>query len=447
MRRILQPRLRRRVLVASVAIIVLITSALAGVINQLYTQSYMAAYSSELVAQMPMVVAQLNRAGLIKDVDRWIKSVDPSDTDYMSVMCDSHDNTVWLSDEAKEANLSQICGYLPEEIPTPTLVKSPNNTSYIAYNLGREREDGSIYQLVVLRSGDAFESSLAQLHKRTTFYLGLFVLIAITFLVAAFHWSFQPLRKLATQLDEMTDAKRERLDSSYPMELQDITLALNRLIRISNDQKGRYRHAMDDLAHSLKTRLAATNALLDDKEIARHELNQRVMEQISQMDDQVQYQLKRAMMGQQGLQKDKTELKPAIDSFGRMLSKIYGDKQVLLRCQFSPSLKLPINRDDLMELLGNLLENAYRFCISEVRVNVSEKDDHFLIRIEDDGPGVNPTMREAIFQRGVRADQLNPGQGIGLSVCHEIVESYQGKIHVETAKIEGAAFIIRLPKH
>ncbi|PSW07312.1 ATP-binding protein [Photobacterium lipolyticum] len=447
MRRILQPRLRRRVLVTSVAIIVLITSALAGVINQLYTQSYMAGYSSELVAQMPMVVAQLNRAGLIKDVDRWIKSVDPSDTDYMSVMCDANDNTVWLSDEAKKANLSNICDYLPDEIATPTLIESPNNTSYIAYNLGREREDGSIYQLVVLRSGDAFESSLAKLHKRTTFYLGLFVLIAITFLIAAFHWSFQPLRKLAVQLDEMTDAKRDRLDSNYPMELQDITLALNRLIRISNDQKGRYRHAMDDLAHSLKTRLAATNALLDDKDIARHELNQRVMEQISQMDDQVQYQLKRAMMGQQGLQKDKTELKPAIDSFGRMLSKIYGDKQVLLRCQFSPSLKLPVNRDDLMELLGNLLENAYRFCISEVRVNVSEQDNHFLIRIEDDGPGVNPTMREAIFQRGIRADQLNPGQGIGLSVCHEIVESYQGKIHVETAKIEGAAFVIRLPKH
>jgi two-component system, OmpR family, sensor histidine kinase PhoQ len=77
---ILQPRLRRRVLVTSVAIIVLITSALAGVINQLYSQSYMASYSSELVAQMPMVVAQLNRAGLIKDVDKWIDSVDPSDS-------------------------------------------------------------------------------------------------------------------------------------------------------------------------------------------------------------------------------------------------------------------------------------------------------------------------------------------------------------------------------
>ncbi|WP_299018229.1 ATP-binding protein [uncultured Photobacterium sp.] len=447
MNQLLKPRLRRRVLVTSVAIIVLITSALAGVINQLYSQSYMAAYSSDLVAQMPMVVAQLNRAGLIKDVDKWIDSVDPSDTDYMSVVCDMTDHTIWLSDEAKVANIGNICSELPDDIPVPTLIETSNKHSYIAYNMSRDREGRKNYQLVVLRSGESYQSSINQLHKRTTFYLGLFVLIAIAFLITAFHWSFQPLRKLAAQLNQMTDAKREKLDDDFPMELQDVTLALNRLIQISNDQKGRYRHAMDDLAHSLKTRLAATNALLDDKEISRPELNQRIMEQISQMDDLVQYQLKRAMMGQQGLQKDQTELKPAVDSFNRMLSKVYSDKEVKLGYHFNSLLKLPINRTDLMELLGNLLENAYRFCISEVRVCVNELNDCFLIRIEDDGPGVSENMREAIFQRGVRADQLNPGQGIGLSVCHEIIKSYQGTIHVETAKIEGAAFVIRLPKH
>lgn len=447
MSQIFQPRLRRRVLVTSVAIIVLITSALAGVINQLYSQSYMAAYSSELVAQMPMVVAQLNRAGLIKDVDKWIDSVDPSDTDYMSVVCDMTDLTIWLSEEAKEANIGNICSELPDDIPVPTLVQTSQGQSYIAYNMSRDREAGRSYQLVVLRSGESYKASLDKLHKRTTFYLGLFVLIAIAFLVAAFHWSFQPLRKLAAQLNQMTEAKRDKLDDDYPMELQDVTLALNRLIQISNDQKGRYRHAMDDLAHSLKTRLAATNALLDDREISRPELNQRVIEQISQMDELVQYQLKRAMIGQQGLQKDQTALKPAIDSFSRMLSKVYNSKDVQLKSYFNPALKLPINRSDLMELLGNLLENAYRFCISQVRVSVEEQQDCYLIRIEDDGPGVSEDMREAIFQRGVRADQRNPGQGIGLSVCHEIVKSYQGTIHVETATIEGAAFVIHLPKH
>ncbi|MGF1723283.1 ATP-binding protein [Photobacterium nomapromontoriensis] len=447
MKGIIQPRLRRRVLVTSVAIIVLITSALAGVINQLYSQSYMAAYASDLVAQMPIVVAQLNRAGLIKDVDKWLDSVDSTNTDYMSVVCNQMDHTIWLSDEAKSANLGGICKELPDSIPVPTLINTLAGESYIAYNMNREREGGNVYQLVVLHSGDGYIASLKQLHKRTTFYLGLFVLIAIAFLIAAFHWSFQPLRKLAAQLDQMTEAKRDKLDDNFPMELQDITLALNRLIEISNAQKGRYRHAMDDLAHSLKTRLAATNALLDDSEIPRLDLNQRVMEQISQMDELVQYQLKRAMMGQQGLQKDKTEIQPVIESFARLLSKVYADKNAKLSYFLDDGLTLPINRNDLMELLGNLLENAYRFCISEVQIHVNETDDRFIIRIEDDGPGVAEPMRDAIFQRGVRADQLNPGQGIGLSVCHEIVLSYNGTIHVEDAAIEGAAFVIELPKY
>ncbi|KLV10787.1 MULTISPECIES: ATP-binding protein [Photobacterium] len=445
MKHILQPRLRRRVLVTSVAIIVLITSALAGVINQLYSQSYMAAYSSELVAQMPMVVAQLNRDGLIKDVDKWIDSIDPSDTDYMSVVCDKTDNTIWLSEEAKVANINNICSELPDSIPVPTLISTHNNESFIAYNVSQEREGGSIYQLVVLRSGDAYVSSLHQLHKRTTFYLGLFVLIAIAFLIAAFHWSFQPLRKLAEQLDEIGEANRDKLDNDFPMELQEVTVALNRLIEIGRAQKGRYRHAMDDLAHSLKTRLAATNALLDDRDIPRYELNQRIMEQISQMDELVQYQLKRAMMGQQGLRKDCTALKPLIDSFERLLSKVYTEKNVKLGYYFDSSLTLPVNRSDLMELLGNLLENAYRFCISEVRIYAKQTPEGTEIRIEDDGPGVPENMREAIFQRGVRADQLNPGQGIGLSVCHEIVMSYKGSIYIEPASIEGAAFVIKLP--
>lgn len=446
MRTFIQPRLRRRVLITSVAIIALVTTALAGVINKLYTKSYMASYSSELVAQIPMVVAQLNRAGLIKNVDEWIESLDPSNTDYIAVICDQQDNTIWQSEKASKRKLTQVCHDLPESIPTPTLVKIGDNKSYIAYNLNRKHKNGSTYQLVVLRSAKGYEKSLSQLHQRTAFYLGLFVFIAIAFLMAAFHWGFKPLRKLASQLDQMTEAKRDKLGSDYPMELQEVTKAVNRLSHISREQQARYRHAMDDLAHSLKTRLAATNALLDDKTLDRNELNQRIMEQISQMDDLVQYQLKRAMVGQQGLKKCRSPLLPVVTSLNNMLSKIYADKQAQLHCHFSDNLMLPLSKDDTMELFGNMLENAFRFCISKVHISVIETRSHITISIEDDGPGVKPALREAIFQRGVRSDQLNPGQGIGLSVCHDIVQSYQGKIYVEASQLEGAAFIIKLPQ-
>ncbi len=150
------------------------------------------------------------------------------------------------------------------------------------------------------------------------------------------------------------------------MELQEVTMAVNRLSHISNDQQGRYRHAMDDLAHSLKTRLAATNALLDDSSLDRRELNQRIMEQISQMDDLVQYQLKRDGRSARIAEKQ-CRAKTYHHQFDRMLSKIYADKHAILHYHFDDKLKLPINKDDLMELFGNMLENSFRFCISQVK--------------------------------------------------------------------------------
>lgn len=441
-----KPRLRRRVIATSVAIIVVVTTALAAMINKLYTQSYMTNYSSELVAQIPMVVAQLKEAGVVNDLNSWINTIDSSNTDYLSVLCDRNDVTAWRSEKAIAAGVKDICQFMPAHIPIPTLITSPDGKSYIAYNLAEPSESApNALQVTVLRSADDYISSLNSLHHRTVVYLGLFVLVAIGLLVAAFHWSFQPLRRLTLELNEISESKREQLGNGYPTELVDTTKALNLLIHQSSDKKQRYRHAMDDLAHSLKTRLAATNAILDDPDLTRPELNFRIVEQISQMDELVQYQLKRAMMGQQGLSHDKTELKPIVDTLSRMMSKVYSDKDIRFIQEFDHQQTVPIHKDDLMELLGNLLENAARFSIETVKVSFETTDKHYILRIEDDGPGVTPKLRDAIFNRGVRADQRHPGTGIGLAVCHEIVTSYRGNIQVTDSTLQGASFIITLP--
>ena len=98
-----------------------------------------------------------------------------------------------------------------------------------------------------------------------------------------------------------------------------------------------------------------------------------------------------------------------------------------------------------MELLGNLMENAYRLCISEVRVSAVSRDGQFELVVEDDGPGIEESLRDKVLQRGVRADSRSPGQGIGLAVCDEIVSSYQGTLTIENSVLEGALFRVRLP--
>ena len=112
--------------------------------------------------------------------------------------------------------------------------------------------------------------------------------------------------------------------------------------------------------------------------------------------------------------------------------------------QFDDDVFFHGEQGDLMELMGNLLDNACKFAISEIQVRVNRQGSGLLIVVEDDGPGIDPGKSQQIFQRGVRADS-SPGQGIGLAVVTEIVHSYGGKIRVDESPLGGARFHITLP--
>ncbi|OOE83841.1 hypothetical protein BZG73_10650 [Salinivibrio siamensis] len=443
-----RPRLRTRVLATSIGIILLFSIALAALINKLYQQNSMAAYSRDLASQIPMVMAQLSKDGLIRadQLTAWIQSLDPSSSDYMSVLCTPDNHTLWTSRDVQAFNIDDICTHIPNEAKKPQYL-SIAGFNVVAQRLSSEKQPGdSENRLFVLRNVDKQKQQLADLEAETWFYISLLFVSASALVVAACHWSFSPLRRLARELIAITESRQQTLDNDYPDELQDVTQALNRMITQREKQKSRYRHAMDDLAHSLKTRLSATNALLDDNHLSREQLNKRILEQVSQMDDMVQYQLKRALVGQCGLKREDSPLSAPIDSLTGMLDKAYRDKPVKVVRAFDESASLPVHRSDLMELLGNLLENAYRFCLETVQIRLDDHGEVWQLAIEDDGPGVPEQYRESIFQRGVRADQLNPGTGIGLAVCDEIIASYDGNIHASDSPLQGAAFVLTIPK-
>jgi len=218
------------------------------------------------------------------------------------------------------------------------------------------------------------------------------------------------------------------------------------MLQQSSAQQQRYQNAMNDLAHSLKTRLAAVHAITDDASLSKQSASEKIMEQVSQMDQLVKYQLKRAMLGRQGLKQEQTVIAPLVDQLAQMLIKIYRDKQVQFSASISPSLMFPGNKGDLMELCGNLMENAFRLCISQVHVSAKiGSQGEFELIVEDDGPGVEESLRQKIIHRGVRADTQSPGQGIGLAVCDEIVHSYGGSLKIEESRLEGALFRISIP--
>ena len=134
-----------------------------------------------------------------------------------------------------------------------------------------------------------------------------------------------------------------------------------------------------------------------------------------------------------------------VGKLSEALGKVHRDKPVQLERRISPGFMVPMEEGALLELLGNLLENAYRLCGSRIDVSAVSHDGMCVLWVEDDGPGVPPDQRQRIIGRGERLDTAHPGQGIGLSVVKDIVASYGGELTLDDSPLGGAAFRIRLP--
>jgi two-component system sensor histidine kinase PhoQ len=166
--------------------------------------------------------------------------------------------------------------------------------------------------------------------------------------------------------------------------------------------------------------------------------------QIERMSQQIGYQLQRASLRKSGLVRHQVLLAPLLDSLCNTLDKVYRDKAVTPILDVPGPARVPMEQGALLEVLGNLLENAYRLCVAQVRVRLVILDDYLELWIEDDGPGVPADQRERILQRGERLDRQNPGQGIGLAVVKDIIESYGAQLTLGASSLGGAAFRVRL---
>lgn len=321
-----------------------------------------------------------------------------------------------------------------------------NGESYFIYSLRflRNHGDGpTTYYVVMVDSAKRYlaqtRNYLCQCIRQA---LLAYSLLGALLLLTSF-WSLTSLRTMARQIDEIRAGKREALSNDYERELTPLTESVNQLLENERQQSQRYQHALNDLAHSLKTRLALIQITAQEVKLG-HDIHDNINEQILTMDQIIQYQLRRAVTGRQRLASKGTEPVPLIEKLLASLAKVYRHKKLQTRFKFDDDVFFAGEQGDLMELMGNLLDNAFKFAISEIQVTVSRRLDRLRIEIEDDGPGIDPDRSQQIFQRGVRADS-SPGQGIGLAVVTEIVHSYGGQIMVDESPLGGARFTLDLP--
>ncbi|MEH6566003.1 MAG: ATP-binding protein [Halopseudomonas sp.] len=304
------------------------------------------------------------------------------------------------------------------------------------------RGESAAFSIVTMQPASDTQTLYRGFMNQLYLWLGVALLVLLGLLWFGLTWGFRSLRGLRKELDEVEAGTRANLSEEHPSELLRLTSSLNRLLNSERQQRERYRHSLDDLAHSLKTPLSVlqgTSEIIASKPENREQT--RILQgQIERMSQQISYQLQRASLRKSGLVRHRVPLQHLIDNLCEALDKVYRDKQVTVQRQFDPWLEIPMERAALLELMGNLLENAYRLCLGQVRIKASIAQGVCELCVEDDGPGVPIDQRERILRRGERLDAQHPGQGIGTAVVKDILESYGGELFVEDSELGGAAF-------
>ncbi len=273
-------------------------------------------------------------------------------------------------------------------------------------------------------------------------FTGLMLLLLVA-LALSFRWVLKPVRQVEHEIGAIEAGAQQEFAGRYPRELKGITANMNALLRGERHRLERYRNTLGNLAHSLKTPLAVARSLADTPQL---------QDQITRMDDIVRYQLNRAsMLGGTGLGSAPVEVKSVLDALRETLLKVYADKPLTLLVDVDPSTRFIGEQGDLMEIAGNLLDNACKWSKSQVKVSAQpllapgSRREGLLLIVEDDGPGIASEQRELVLKRGARLDERVSGQGIGLSVVHELAQLSGGGVEIETASLGGAKITVRLP--
>lgn len=267
-------------------------------------------------------------------------------------------------------------------------------------------------------------------------YTWLMVLM-IVFTIAMFiwlKWTLKPLNTLTHELKKVEQGKKNALEENYPLELQQVTAQLNTLLSTEQNQRKRYRNALSDLAHSLKTPLAVIQS--------QQNLSTDTKEQITTISHMVEHQLKRAQTAGESA----WHLGVSIDNIAHKListlDKIYQEKQLNISANIQKNAIFKGDEADLMEILGNLLDNACKAANAEVALNISFNAQVLRISVADDGEGIEEFQRDVILKRGTRADTYEKGHGIGLAIVRDLVSSYNGELFIQRSSVLGGALFL-----
>ena len=271
--------------------------------------------------------------------------------------------------------------------------------------------------------------------------LGAGLIVAIVLQVRI---GLQPLRRVRESLARIRDGKARRLEGRFPAEIAPLAGELNSLIQHSEEVVGRARTHVANLAHFLKTPLTV---LSSEAEAQPGPLADGVKRQVETMRRQVDHYLARGRAaGALDVLGNRTKVKSVLDDLARVLTRIHEDRGIEIEIVCPPELYFRGERQDLEEMSGNLIDNACKWARARVVVTASALEKAmWVLKVEDDGPGLAPEDRERVLERGEKLDESVPGSGLGLSIVEDIAKLYGGAFELGTSLLGGLEATLRLP--
>lgn len=320
------------------------------------------------------------------------------------------------------------------------------------YVLGRSiyaaEASAGTYQFWMAAQKDLIAEPLQRFRQMLILALTLLGSVLVAGVWGLLRLGLRPMRQLRRSLSAVHEGERAFIEGQYPQEIQPLVSEFNRVLHSHGQVVERARTQAGNLAHAVKTPLAV---LANAAKQENTDLAQLVTEQVTQAQQQVDYHLSRARVAASvktvGV---RTEVIPAIHSLTKLLQRAYEHKVVQVHIsEADDTLYFKGEAQDLHEMLGNVLDNAFKWCATTVQVHVQRQPTQLgsvlMIRIDDDGVGLQAEQYTQVFKRGVRADELAPGSGLGLAIVTDLVQLYGGAIKAMRSPLGGLRIQIQLP--
>jgi two-component system sensor histidine kinase PhoQ len=444
------PSLRSRLLLTLAGLLLVAAATAVIALDSLYRNLGLRALEDVLDAQVIALIstAEIDDAGrLVPQNLAEARLASPGSGLYAEIL---GARGSWRSPSAVGSGLNLAAEPLPGERRIEQALLA-DGTPVLGLSLGVRWEpgDGQVRDFVIRAAQSLVPWQRELLRVRAGLVTGFLVLAILLLggLAVALGVVLEPLRRLEREIVDIEAGRRDSLGAGWPRELAGVTGNLNALLVGERRRLERYRTTLGNLAHSLKTPLAALRGLVDRGESSPAAL----VPQLVRMQDIVQHQLKRAVFGGSGATLIDQRIAEPLDQLRAALAKVYADKSLTVSVAVTPGTAYPVDSGDLLELAGNLMDNACKYGHSAVAVRATPwtaptwRRPGLVLEVEDDGTGIPPAERARVLERGARVDESVGGQGIGLAVAREIASAYDGTLEIGASRLGGALVRVRLP--